>query len=45
MKREVLLGSLVTAREGAEFAAYLCSKAAACFVGQIFPVAGDWAIR
>ncbi|MFM9426928.1 2-keto-3-deoxy-L-fuconate dehydrogenase [Variovorax sp. GrIS 2.14] len=45
MKREVPLGRLVSAREDAEFAAYLCSKAAACFVGQVFPVAGGWAIR
>lgn len=45
LKREVPLGRLVGAREDAEFAAYLCSDAAACFVGQVFPVCGGWAIR
>jgi len=45
LKREVPLGRLVSAREDAEFAAYLCSDAADCFVGQIFPVCGGWAIR
>ena len=30
------------AREDAEFAAYLCSDAANCFVGQVFPVCGGW---
>ncbi len=45
LKREVPLGRLVSAREDAEFAAYLCSDAAACFVGQAFPVCGGWAIR
>ena len=45
LKREVPLGRLVSAREGAEFAAYLCSDAASCFVGQIFPVCGGWVAR
>jgi len=43
LKREVPLGRLVSAREDAEFAAYLASDAANCFVGQIFPVCGGWA--
>lgn len=45
LKRDVPLGRLVTAREDAEFAAYLCSPAAACFVGQVFPVSGGWVMR
>lgn len=45
LKREVPLGRLVAAREDALFAAYLCSDAADCFVGQVFPVAGGWAVR
>jgi 2-keto-3-deoxy-L-fuconate dehydrogenase len=45
LKREVPLGRLVSAREDAEFAAYLCSDAADCFVGQVFPVSGGWASR
>jgi len=45
MKREVPLGRLVKAREDAEFAAYLCSQNADCFVGQVFPVSGGWAVR
>ena len=45
LKREVPLGRLVSAREDAEFAAYLCSNAADCFVGQVFPVCGGWAVR
>jgi 2-keto-3-deoxy-L-fuconate dehydrogenase len=45
LKREVPLGRLVAAREDAEFAAYLCSDAADCFVGQVFPICGGWAIR
>lgn len=45
LKREVPLGRLVAAREDAEFAAYLCSDAANCFVGQVFPVCGGWAPR
>ena len=45
LRREVPLGRLVSAREDAEFAAYLCSAAADCFVGQVFPVSGGWAVR
>jgi len=45
LKREVPLGRLVSAREDAEFVAYLCSDAADCFVGQIFPVCGGWVAR
>ena len=42
---EVPLGRLVSADEDARFAAYLCSDAADCFVGQVFPVSGGWAWR
>jgi 2-keto-3-deoxy-L-fuconate dehydrogenase len=42
LQREVPLGRLVSGEEDALFAAYLCSDAAACFVGQVFPVAGGW---
>lgn len=45
LKREVPLGRLVRAREDAEFAAYLCSEPAGCFVGQVFPVCGGWVSR
>lgn len=45
LAREVPLGRLVSAREDAEFAAYLCSEAARCFVGQVFPVCGGWVGR
>jgi 2-keto-3-deoxy-L-fuconate dehydrogenase len=45
LQREVPLGRLITAREDAEFAAYLCSEQANCFVGQIFPVSGGWVTR
>ena len=45
LAREVPLGRLVSAREGAQFAAYLCSSAADCFVGQVFPVCGGWVGR
>ena len=45
LKREVPLGRLVGAREDAMFAAYLCSDAADCFVGQVFPVCGGWVAR
>ncbi len=45
LAREVPLGRLVSAREDAQFAAYLCSAAADCFVGQVFPVCGGWASR
>lgn len=40
LKREVPLGRLISAEEDAKFVAYLCSDAANCFVGQIFPMAG-----
>ena len=45
LQREVPLGRLVSAREDAMFAAYLCSDAASCFVGQVFPVCGGWVMR
>lgn len=45
LAREVPLGRLVSAEEDALFAAYLCSPAAACFVGQVFPVSGGWALK
>jgi NAD(P)-dependent dehydrogenase (short-subunit alcohol dehydrogenase family) len=45
LKREVPLGRLVTPREDAVLAAYLCSDAADCFVGQIFPMCGGWVGR
>jgi 2-keto-3-deoxy-L-fuconate dehydrogenase len=45
LQREVPLGRLVSAREDAQFAAYLCSAAADCFVGQVFPVCGGWVAR
>ncbi len=45
LAREVPLGRLVMAREDALFAAYLCSEAANCFVGQVFPVSGGWATK
>jgi len=45
LKREVPLGRLVSASEDAAFAAYLCSEAANCFVGQVFPVCGGWVTR
>lgn len=45
LAREVPLGRLVGAHEDAEFAAYLCSEAANCFVGQVFPVCGGWVTR
>lgn len=45
LAREVPLGRLVAAREDALFAAYLCSPAANCFVGQVFPVCGGWVGR
>ena len=45
LKREVPLGRLVGAEEDAEFAAYLCSDPASCFVGQVFPVCGGWVPR
>ena len=45
LAREVPLGRLVSAREDALFAAYLCSDGAHCFVGQVFPVCGGWVAR
>ncbi|WP_054020304.1 SDR family oxidoreductase [Piscinibacter sakaiensis] len=45
LAREVPLGRLVTGEEDAAFAAYLLSDAAACFVGQVFPLSGGWAVR
>lgn len=45
LRWEVPLGRLVTAEEDAQFAAYLCSAAADCFVGQVFPVCGGWVQR
>ena len=45
LRREVPLGRLVSAREDASFAAFLCSAAADCFVGQVFPVCGGWVAR
>ena len=45
IKREMPLGRLVSGREDALFAAYLCSEAANCFVGQVFPVCGGWVPR
>lgn len=45
LKREVPLGRLVKAEEDAQFVAYLCSDAANCFVGQVFPLSGGWAVR
>lgn len=45
LRREVPLGRLVSAEEDAQFAAYLCSDAAACFVGQVFPMCGGWVPR
>jgi 2-keto-3-deoxy-L-fuconate dehydrogenase len=45
LAREVPLGRLVGAREDAQFAAYFCSDAADCFVGQVFPVCGGWVAR
>ncbi|MEM8532475.1 MAG: SDR family oxidoreductase [Chloroflexota bacterium] len=45
IKSEVPLGRLVSPREDAQFAAFLCSDAADCFVGQVFPVSGGWVTR
>jgi 2-keto-3-deoxy-L-fuconate dehydrogenase len=45
LKREVPLGRLVSALEDTSFVAYLCSDAANCFVGQVFPMSGGWAVR
>lgn len=45
LKWQVPLGRLVSAEEDAQFAAYLLSDAANCFVGQVFPVCGGWVTR
>jgi 2-keto-3-deoxy-L-fuconate dehydrogenase len=45
IRREMPLGRLVSAQEDAAFAAYLCSDAANCFVGQVFPLSGGWVTR
>lgn len=45
LRWQVPLGRLVTPFEDAAFAAYLCSEAANCFVGQVFPVCGGWVTR
>ena len=45
LQREVPLGRLVSAEEDVEFIAYLCSDAANCFVGQVFPLCGGWVTR
>jgi 2-keto-3-deoxy-L-fuconate dehydrogenase len=45
LQREVPLGRLVSAEEDASLVAYLCSEAARCFVGQVFPLSGGWAVR
>ena len=45
LRREVPLGRLVTADEDASLVAYLCSDVARCFVGQVFPLSGGWAVR
>ena len=42
---DVPLGRLVSAEEDAQYAAYLCSDNADCFVGQVFPVCGGWVQR
>lgn len=45
VKREVPLGRLVSSREDAELAAYLCGPHGDCFVGQVFPLSGGWVQR
>ena len=45
LKWQVPLGRLVTPKEDTAFAAYLCSDAANCFVGQVFPMCGGWVTR
>lgn len=45
LKSEVPLGRLVSKHEDAAFATYLCSAAADCFVGQVFPLCGGWVAR
>lgn len=45
LRSEVPLGRLVSKQEDASFAAYLCSDAADCFVGQVIPLCGGWVAR
>jgi 2-keto-3-deoxy-L-fuconate dehydrogenase len=45
LQREVPLGRLVSAKEDVAFVAHLCSDLADCFVGQVFPICGGWAVR
>jgi len=45
LKSEVPLGRLVSKQEDASFAAYMCSDAANCFVGQVLPLCGGWVAR
>ena len=45
LAREVPLGRLVSPEEDAHLVAYLCSPAADCFVGQVFPLCGGWVQR
>jgi hypothetical protein len=45
LRNEVTRGRLVCGREDATFAACLCSDAADCFVGQVFPVCCGWVSR
>jgi len=45
LKSEVPLGRLVSKLEDASFAAYMCSDAANCFVGQVLPLCGGWVAR
>ena len=45
VQRTAPLGRLVGSREDAEFATYLCSGLANCFIGQVFPLAGGWVTR
>ena len=45
LKSEVPLGRLVSKQEDADFAAYMCSDAADCFVGQVLPLCGGWVAR
>lgn len=40
-----VLCDVFAAHEDAEFAAYLCSDLANCFVGQVFPVCGGCVTR
>lgn len=45
LQREVPLGRLVSAAEDCAMVAHLCSDMGKCFVGQVFPVCGGWAVR